>query len=85
MFAFAVEETNCGACAAAITRSIRQVDKAAVFEIDLADWRIEITGSVRDPASQGAALAAAGYTPVPLGTGPATASAKAGTGCSCCG
>ena len=81
MVAFEVKDRSCGGCAAAITRSVQQVDGSASVNVELAHQRVEISGSVRDAASLAAAIAAAGYTPVPVGT--ASGGAKAGS--CCCG
>ena len=64
MIAFEVNDMTCGHCASTITKAVKETDRAAKVQIDLAVHRVEI-----EPASAGAAELAeaikeAGYTPV---------------------
>lgn len=66
MIAFEVNDMSCGHCASTITKALKDVDKDARVQIDLAAHRVQV-----EPASAGAqeladAIREAGYTPVPL-------------------
>lgn len=69
MFAFEVNDMSCGHCVSTITKALKDVDKDARVQIDLAAHRVEV-----EPASAGAqeladAIKEAGYTPVPVQQG----------------
>jgi len=42
MHSFDVDGMSCGHCAAAVTRSIHQLDPAAKVEVDLAQHRVDV-------------------------------------------
>jgi len=42
MYTFDVSGMSCGHCAAAVTRSIHQLDPAAKVEVDLAQHRVDV-------------------------------------------
>jgi copper chaperone len=66
MIAFEVNDMTCGHCVSTITKAVKDTDRQARVQIDLARHRVEI-----EPAAAGAdeladAIKEAGYTPVPL-------------------
>jgi copper chaperone len=66
MIAFEVNDMTCGHCVSTITKAVKDADRQARVQIDLARHRVEI-----EPAAAGAdeladAIKEAGYTPVPL-------------------
>lgn len=83
MIAFEVQDMTCGHCVSTITKALKAVDKDAKVQIDLGTHRVQI-----EPAGNGSelsdAIKEAGYTPVEVSGGAASASAKRSTG-GCCG
>jgi copper chaperone len=63
---FEVNDMSCGHCVGAITRALKEADAEARVQIDLASHRVEIEPGQADAATLQAAIAEAGYTPVPL-------------------
>jgi copper chaperone len=87
MVAFEVKDMSCGGCASSIAQAVQARDSAASVKVDVARRRVEISGSVLDPAALAAAIASAGYIPVlPGATSDASPrdDAKVGSGCCCC-
>lgn len=66
MIRFEVNDMSCGHCVGAITRALKEADAQARVQIDLASHRVEIEPGQADAATLQAAIAEAGYTPVPL-------------------
>jgi copper chaperone len=69
MIAFQVDDMTCGHCVSTITRALKETDSAAQVRIDLPTHRIEITPAQASAEALAAAIADAGYTPVPLQAG----------------
>ena len=61
---FNVADMNCGHCASAITRAIKEVDKDAQVLIDVGGRTVEIEPGAADPSVLQGAISAAGYTPI---------------------
>jgi len=61
MIEFHVQGMSCQHCVAAVTRAVRDVDSAALTEVDLAGGRVRITSSA-DIETLKAAIDEAGYT-----------------------
>lgn len=55
-----VENMSCGHCVAAVTRAVRELDPAALVEVDLAAKTVKVESGA-DAAAIGAAIVAAGY------------------------
>jgi copper chaperone len=71
MIAFEVQDMSCGHCVATITKAVKAVDGNAAVQVDLASHRVTIDGRAADAAALKAAIADAGYTPVPVPAGAA--------------
>lgn len=69
MIAFQVDDMTCGHCVSTITRALKEADSAAEVRIDLPTHRVEITPAAASAEALAAAIADAGYTPVPLKAG----------------
>lgn len=63
MTSFHVQDMTCNHCAGAITRALKEVDAAAVVQVDVADKRVNIDSKL-PAASLAAAIEEAGYTPI---------------------
>ena len=86
MISFQVNDMSCSHCVGAITQALQDVDAAARVHIDLAAHRVDIEPGAAGAATLGAAIQAAGYTPVAVerpGTGAAEAAAPVRQGCCC--
>lgn len=83
MIAFEVKDMTCGHCAATITKAIEATDQGAKLNIDLARHLVMIEPSQADANGLRAAIAEAGYTPVPAEIQAGEAPAKAGGCCGC--
>ncbi len=66
MIAFQVDDMTCGHCVNTITRALKEADSAAEVRIDLPTHRVEIAPAQASAEVLAAAIADAGYTPVPL-------------------
>jgi len=62
MYTFKVPKMSCGGCANTITNALRQVDEAAVIEINLADKIVKID-SPKAETDLALAMTNAGYPP----------------------
>ncbi|MEO8037347.1 MAG: heavy-metal-associated domain-containing protein [Betaproteobacteria bacterium] len=87
MITFGVNDMTCGHCVSSITKAVHAVDQGAQVRIDLAAHRVDITPTVADADMFGAAIKAAGYTPVERASdvGSAPAEAPQGRKGCCCG
>ncbi len=65
MIAFEVKDMSCAHCVNTITRAVKGADPAAIVRVDLPTHRVEIEPQAADAHALGAAIEAAGYTPVP--------------------
>jgi len=65
MIAFEVKDMTCGHCVSTVTQAVKSVDKTASVRVDLATHRVEIEASAANAQALQAAIADAGYTPVP--------------------
>lgn len=68
MAAFTVADMTCGHCAATITEAVKSVDPAGRCEVDLAARRVTVE-SVFPAERIAAAIAKAGFSPVPAARG----------------
>jgi copper chaperone len=66
MIAFQVDDMTCNHCVGTITRVVKEADADARVRIDLARHRVEIDAARLDAAQLRAAIAEAGYTPLPV-------------------
>lgn len=65
MIAFHVPDMTCGHCIKSITQAVQAVDPQARLQIDLATHAVQIEPGSADAGQLRAAIAEAGYTPVP--------------------
>jgi copper chaperone len=65
MIAFEVKDMTCGHCVGTITQAVKDVDRDAKVDIDLATHRVEIEPAAADAQALADAIKEAGYTPVP--------------------
>lgn len=65
MIAFRIDDMSCGHCQAAITQAIKALDTDAQVRVDLQTHRVEIDSLRVNADELAAAIADAGYTPVP--------------------
>jgi copper chaperone len=65
MITFEVNDMTCAHCVSTITKAVKEADKDAKVQVDLARHRVEIEPGRADPARLRAAIEDAGYTPVP--------------------
>ena len=84
MIAFEVQDMTCGHCVSTITKALKAVDKDAKVQIDLGTHRVQIEPTEANVSELSDAIKEAGYTPVEVFAGPASAPAKRSTG-GCCG
>lgn len=82
MITFEVNDMTCGHCASTITKALKDADKNAKVQVDLASHRVMVEPAAADADELAMAIKDAGYTPVPVR--PAEM-AVADTGSSCCG
>jgi copper chaperone len=68
MHEFSVQDMTCGHCAATITEAVKAVDPAGRCEIDLAARRVKVD-SAFSAERIAAAIAKAGFSPVPAARG----------------
>ena len=66
MIAFEVNDMTCGHCVGVVTKALHAVDRDAKVTIDLARHRVEIEPADADAQALRDAIAAAGYTPLPV-------------------
>ena len=86
MQTFRVDDMTCGHCVRAITQALQATDKEAQVSIDLAQHLVTVAPVAASVQQLSDAIAAAGYTPVPLAaTAPAAKPTRAGGCCGCCG
>jgi copper chaperone len=81
MIQFQVDDMTCGHCASTITRTVQGLDAGAQVTVDLAAHRVSIDGTSANAQALQAAIADAGFTPVPLVASQPAAAARSG----CCG
>jgi len=65
MIAFEVKDMTCGHCVSTVTQAVKSVDKTASVHVDLNTHRVEIEANAANAQTLQAAIADAGYTPVP--------------------
>ena len=82
MLAFEVNDMTCGHCASTITRALKDTDRDARVTIDLGRHLVWVEPASADASELQAAIADAGYTPVPAQAAAPQAASAAG---SCCG
>jgi copper chaperone len=66
MITFEVNDMTCGHCANTITKAVKEADKAAKVQIDLARHRVQVEPVTADAREVADAIEEAGYTPVPV-------------------
>lgn len=87
MIAFHVNDMTCGHCVSAITKALKAADADAQVTIDLGRHLVMVESTDTQARELGAAIAEAGYTPVPLEAPVVVAGptkARAGGCCGCC-
>ena len=82
MITFEVNDMTCGHCVSTITKALKEADKDAKVQIDLATHRVQVEPVAADADELADAIKEAGYTPVPVS--PATPAVVKQGGC-CCG
>jgi len=82
MLAFEVKDMTCGHCVSTITRALKSADQDAKVTIDLAQHLVTVEPAAANRDELREAIAAAGYTPVPV---EAASVEAAGNRSSCCG
>ncbi len=60
---FQVIDMSCGGCARSITNAVKQVDPAALVDVDIVQKTVKVTSSV-SPENVLNAILEAGYNPV---------------------
>ena len=63
MTTFEVKDMTCGHCVSTITQAVKDVDRGAKIQIDLATHRVTIDPTEADAAALSDAIRQAGYTP----------------------
>lgn len=66
MIAFEVKDMTCGHCVSTIKKAVASVDANASVSVDLPSHRVDIEPGTADAGQLQSAIAAAGYTPVPI-------------------
>ena len=85
MITFQVDDMTCGHCVSMITKAVRDADKKATVNIDLASHRVDIEPTETTPQQLAEAIKDAGYTPVAVAGGAESNSAAKSTSGCCCG
>ena len=87
MTTFEVKDMNCGHCVSTITQAVKDVDRGAKVQIDLATHRVTIDPTEADAAALSDAIRQAGYTPVAVEAGVERVAGNAtpARGGCCCG
>jgi len=67
MISFEVNDMTCGHCVSTIGKAVKDADKDARIQIDLARHRVEIEPAAADADMLAEAIKEAGYTPVRVG------------------
>ena len=86
MIVFQVNDMTCGHCVGTITKAVTAADKGATVRIDLASHRVDIESAAATEAQLGAAIEAAGFTPMAAQAAsdrPAPVTAPKRGGCCC--
>jgi len=66
MIAFDVQDMTCGHCVSTITKALKDTDRDAKVQIDLATHRVQVEPAAADADELAEAIRDAGYTPVPV-------------------
>jgi copper chaperone len=66
MITFQVNDMTCGHCVSTITKALKEADREAKVQIDLATHRVQIEPAAADADELADAIKEAGYTPVPV-------------------
>jgi copper chaperone len=66
MLAFQVNDMTCGHCISTLTKALKAADRDAQVTIDLRQRLVMIEPTEADAQELSAAIAEAGYTPVPV-------------------
>ncbi len=64
MIAFQVSDMTCTRCAGAVTKALKAVDRAALVQVDLATFTVEIESSTATARQLSDAIKRAGYSAV---------------------
>lgn len=83
MQVFRVDDMTCGHCVGTITKALAAADKDAQVTFDLSRHLVMVEPARADAQQLGAAIAAAGYTPVPLAGPVVDKPVKEGSCCGC--
>ena len=79
MFAFEVKDMTCGHCSGTITKALKAADKDAKVTIDLGRHLVVVESAQAKRDELRAAIADAGYTPVPVESATVDALSKGGS------
>ncbi len=66
MIAFEVQDMTCGHCVSTITKAVKDTDRDAQVQCDLAAHRVQIQPAKATAEQFASAIAEAGFTPKPL-------------------
>jgi copper chaperone len=66
MIAFKVSDMTCGHCVSTITRALKDADKDAKVQIDLASQVVQVESMTADSEELADAIREAGYSPTPV-------------------
>lgn len=66
MISFDVQDMTCGHCASTITKALKDADRDAKVQIDIATHRVQIEPAASTADELADAIREAGYTPVPV-------------------
>jgi len=83
MFAFEVKDMTCGHCSGMITKALKTADKDAQVTIDIGRHLVMVESAQAKRDELSAAIADAGYTPVPVDAATVNATGKGGSCCGC--
>jgi len=64
MIAFLVSDMTTSRCAGAVTKALKAVDRAALIQVDLETFMVEIEPSTANARQLSDAIKRAGYSPV---------------------
>lgn len=66
MITFDVQDMTCGHCVSTITKALKDTDRDATVQIDLAAHRVQVEPAASSADELAEAIRDAGYTPVPV-------------------
>lgn len=81
MLTFRVDDMNCGGCTRSIANAVRAVDTTAQVQVDLARKHVRIQSAAGDEVLFRRAIAAAGFSAVPVVANPTARTNADACGC----